>query len=150
MSAYVIPKIFITATLGASGIVCAFLGTACILHEGQRVRFPLLPPEFTSSVNTAVVLALLLALEIRELAKHGRAPIALVNSIEKHTDRIGHLAGYATGIGAGLLIRQTDHHWGNVPRNSFWKPKAKVEAEGETESLTLTPGVTDTKASKRC
>ena len=34
MSAYVISKIFITATLGASGILCAMLGATCVLYEG--------------------------------------------------------------------------------------------------------------------
>ena len=44
-------------------------------------------------------------------------------------DRVGHLAGFATGITAASMIRQYDPKWGDLERNSFWKRDAKSMRE---------------------
>lgn len=71
-------------------------------------------------------------------------PKALVNRGKAHLDYVGHLAGYATGIGAGCLIRQSDPYWGSVQRKSFWRwrddqvedPAAEVLMKPEALGIT--------------
>lgn len=36
---HVMMKIFITATLGASGIITTLIGTSCVLHEGSELFY---------------------------------------------------------------------------------------------------------------
>ena len=51
LTAYVMNSIFITATVGASGLLCTMLGVSCILHEGYiqpSLPYPLLFPSLLS------------------------------------------------------------------------------------------------------
>ncbi len=71
---------------------------------------------------------------------------ALVKSGKQQIDYLSHLAGYATGIGAGCLIRQTNPYWGGIQRKSFWMQEnvkvddAKVE-DPNAVVLRITPSV---------
>lgn len=86
-------------------------------------------------MNTAVVLAALISVDAIQLMKLGLTPKALINSGKPHFDYVGHLAGYATGIGAACWIRQTDPYWGSVQRQSFWRWKDKQREDPAAEVL---------------
>ena len=54
------------------------------------------------------------------LRRNGLASQKMLTGKEPLVDRVGHLAGYCTGIGAGMLIRQNNPRWRNLERHSFW------------------------------
>ena len=87
----------------------------------QKVRFPIIPPDFTAHINTAVVLVILVGIELVGLISMGLAPAKLINTGKQAVDRLGHLAGYATGALAGYQIRKNDPYWSHVERRSFWR-----------------------------
>ncbi|KAL9128728.1 MAG: hypothetical protein Q9175_007467 [Cornicularia normoerica] len=120
MVVYVMRHYFITSTLGASGVVTALLGTSCVLHEGQKITLPFLPPEWTRGVDTGVMLAVFMLLEVMSLRKWGVTPVILPNARRPYVDNMGHLSGYFVGIGAGSLIRSTDPKWKNAERKHFF------------------------------
>ncbi|CAD6589753.1 MAG: hypothetical protein ASARMPREDX12_004015 [Alectoria sarmentosa] len=120
MVVYVMKEFLGTSTLGASGVVTALLGASCVLHEGQNITIPFLPPEWTRGVDTGVMLAVFMLLEVMSLRKWGIRPTKLLNTGRPHVDNMGHLAGYFTGIGAGALIRSTDPKWKNAERKHFF------------------------------
>ena len=74
-------------------------------------------------------------------------PKELINSKTHNIDYIGHLAGYATGIGAACLIRQTNPYWGNLQRKSFWRRKGVPTKDLDTEML-MKPETIGIKANK--
>ena len=104
----------------------------------QKVKFPGLPAEYTSWMNTAVILAAMISIESYQFARSGLMPKALINTGKQHRDHVGHLAGYATGIAAACLIRQTDPRWGNVQRKSFWMWK-EAQAEDPAAEMLMKP-----------
>lgn len=89
-------------------------------------------------MNTAVILAALVCVDAFQLLRHGLMPKALINSGKSHIDYVGHLAGYATGIGAACLIRHTDPYWGSVQRKSFWRWKDS-QHENQAAEMLLKP-----------
>ena len=89
-------------------------------------------------MNTAVILAILVSVELIQFSRHGLMPKALINSGKTHVDYVGHLAGYATGFGAACLIRQTDPYWGTVQRKSFWRWKER-QSEDPTAEVLMKP-----------
>ncbi|KAL9077139.1 MAG: hypothetical protein Q9161_000405 [Pseudevernia consocians] len=120
MVVYVMRHFFGTSTLGASGVVTALLGTSCVLHEGQTITLPFLPPAWTKGIDTALLLFFFILLEVISLRKWGIAPPKLLNTGRPHVDNMGHLSGYFAGIGAGALIRSTDPKWKNAERKHFF------------------------------
>ena len=76
-----------------------------------------------------------ISIEIIQLARFGLVPPALINSGKPNIDYVGHLAGYATGIGAACLIRQTNPYWGSLQRKSFWMRKDTPAEDADAEML---------------
>lgn len=75
----------------------------------------------TRGFDTGVVLAFFIFYEVMSLRKWGIMPPSLLNTGRHHIDNMGHLSGYAAGIGAGALIRSTDPKWKNAERKHyFW------------------------------
>ena len=71
-------------------------------------------------MDTGILLAILMLLEVANLHKWGIVPTKLLNTGRPHIDYMGHLSGYLTGIGAGAIIRSTDPKWKNAERNHFF------------------------------
>ncbi|CAF9934036.1 hypothetical protein IMSHALPRED_009567 [Imshaugia aleurites] len=120
MVVFVMRRFFGTSTLGASGVVTALIGTSCVLHEGQNISLPFLPPDWTRGMDTGVMLAVFMLLEVMSLRKWGIMPAKLLNTSRPHIDNMGHLSGYCVGIGTGALIRSTDPRWKNAERKHFF------------------------------
>ena len=81
---------------------------------------PFLPPEWTRGIDTGVLLATFIILELVSLRKKGIMPAKLLNTGRPAVDNMGHLSGYLAGIGAGAFIRSTDPKWKNVERKHFF------------------------------
>lgn len=118
-----------------------FLHTGTQLITSRRtITFPFLPSEWTSWVNTGVILALFVAYEAFHLRRAGLYDHKLLAKHGAVIDRIGHLGGYGAGIAGASLLRQYDPKWRDLERHSFWNwktksvPKTKsaqaLEAEG--------------------
>lgn len=120
MVVYVLKSYFATSALGGSGVITALIGASCVLHEGQKITLPFLPPEWTRGVDTGVMLAVFMVLEIMSLRKWGITPVILRDTARPYIDHMGHLSGFFVGIGAGALIRSTDPKWKNVERKHFF------------------------------
>lgn len=120
MVVYVMRNFFGSSTLGASGVVTALIGASCVLHEGQNITLPFLPPEWTRGIDTGVMLAVFMLLEVMSLRKWGITPAKLLDRGRPNIDNMGHLSGYCAGIGAGALIRSTDPKWKNAERKHFF------------------------------
>ena len=75
-------------------------------------------------LNTGVLLASFMAYDAIALRRNGLANQRMLRGKEALVDRVGHLAGYCTGIGAGVLIRQNDPRWRDLKRHSFWYRRA--------------------------
>jgi len=71
------------------------------------ITLPLIPPEWTRGIDTGLLLVVLIASEILSIRRFGITPSVESGSLRPHIDYMGHLAGYATGIGAGAVIRST-------------------------------------------
>ena len=63
-------------------------------------------------------------------------PKALIKGGRPLIDYLGHIGGYATGIGAGCLIRQTNPYWGSVERQSFWTQHGTKNKDVDVKMLT--------------
>lgn len=85
-----------------------------------EVSFPFMPKEWTAWVNTGVLLAMAIAHELRSIRKRGIFSVKQFEKLGFTVDHVGHLAGYATGITAAMLVRQHDPHWRDIERTSFW------------------------------
>ncbi|KAL9103782.1 MAG: hypothetical protein Q9163_001191 [Psora crenata] len=141
MSTYVLNNILTSSTLGASGILTAMIGAACVLHEGRPIGFPMLPAEFTSVLNSGIILLILICIEIIGLRRFGLENTAAIAKHGSATDHLGHLAGYATGITAGALIRTHDPRWQGIERHRYWdwrkRSPAAACAKGKSQQGTL-------------
>ena len=82
-----------------------------------------------------MILAVFISIELIQLARFGLMPRHLINSRKHNIDYVGHLAGYATGIGAACLIRQTNPYWGSLQRKSFWRRKDAPTKDLDAEML---------------
>lgn len=71
-------------------------------------------------MDTGVMLAVFMLLEVMSLRKWGIMPAKLLNTSRPHIDNMGHLSGYCVGIGTGALIRSTDPRWKNAERKHFF------------------------------
>ncbi|KAG8533396.1 uncharacterized protein KY384_002179 [Bacidia gigantensis] len=136
-----------TSTIGASNILCAMIAAQCILHEGVTVKLPFVFDEWTASMNTGVVLAILIAYEIITMWRGGLINPKIVELHGFTPDKAGHLTGYITGTIMGWLYRQHHAEWRDLRRDSFWNrwvptteaDPANLKAHG-SDSISEGPG----------
>ena len=93
----------------------------------------MLSPELTSWLNSGVILALLIWFETLGLRKYGLQNMVAVAKHGSATDHVGHLAGYATGVTTGALIRAYDPRWQGLERHRFWDWYTKSRAKSQNE-----------------
>ena len=89
----------------------------------RNIQVPFLPPEWTRGIDTGVVLAVFIILELLAIRKFGlgATPPKLENtSVKPLVDNLGHLSGYFAGIGCGAAIRSHDSYWKDLRRRHFF------------------------------
>lgn len=97
----------------------------------QTIQLPFLPPEWTRGVDTGVVLAIFILSEIRGLRKTGlKVPKSTPGTpLQPRVDHMGHLAGYAAGIGGAAIIRATDPKWRDAKREHWYIRDSKKKTQ---------------------
>ena len=95
----------------------------------------MIPAELTSALNSGIILAILMGIELVGLRKFGLQNTAAVAKYGAATDHLGHFAGYATGIMAGALIRNYDTRWQGLERHRFWdwRSKSTTKSQGQRD-----------------
>lgn len=93
------------------------------------IEFAFLPKEWTSWLNTGVMLVCFMALELLSLRRAGIRGTASLEARGFAVDNIGHVAGYVAGCLAGVLVRKTDPNSEILERESFWYTERKSPLE---------------------
>ena len=89
-------------------------------HSSRQLSLPFLPNEYVQWINSGVVLALMVGLDVTRLRRSGLINATFISSQGFQLDVVGHLAGYCTGTVVGWVFRQSREEWRDLPRQSFW------------------------------
>lgn len=78
----------------------------------------------TSIIDTGCLLFGFVAIEILALRRKGIVNKFAIAAGRPAIDHVAHLAGFATGIAAAVIVRSTDPRWQKVERRHLWNGSA--------------------------
>ena len=102
------------------------------------VTVPYLPPEWFRAMDTGLILAAIMLLEVSQIRKKGLQQTYSVEAgkMASIIDHLGHLCGYTAGLGAAVILRTTDPKWKTAERShwyiEYFRRKKKQQPAPET------------------
>ena len=85
----------------------------------------------SQGIDTGLTLAILILSEIYSLRKRGIKAPKEIPGVQSSpvADHLGHLAGYAAGIGGGMAVRATDPKWRDAKREHWYIKQKRKDAQ---------------------